>query len=104
MIFFRLPAGSCDSCVKLWECGEGFRNLKQLFSVPMVRYSQTDRCIELGSVYKYAPQALPFPVQHFPSPYRSIHFSDVSKANGQETHFRLDHVTQNAMAARNDEA
>ena len=72
----------------------------------MVRYSQTDRCIELGSVYKYAPQALPFPVQRFPSPYRSIHFSDVweSKANGQETHFPLDHVTRNALAARNDEA
>ena len=70
----------------------------------MVRYSQTDVCIELGSVYKYAPQVLPFPVQRFPSPYRSIHFVDVSKANGQETHFRLDHVTQNALAARNDEA
>ncbi|KAM7444018.1 pre-rRNA processing protein [Porites harrisoni] len=31
-------AGSCDSCIKLWECGEGFRNLKQLFSVPMVGF------------------------------------------------------------------
>lgn len=32
-----LPAGSCDSCIKLWECGDGFRSLKQLFSIPMVR-------------------------------------------------------------------
>ena len=63
--FFCLPAGSCDSCIKLWECGEGFRNLKQLFSVPMVRYSQSNRCIEFGSVYKHAPQALPSPCMAF---------------------------------------
>ncbi|XP_066017060.1 U3 small nucleolar RNA-interacting protein 2-like isoform X1 [Pocillopora verrucosa] len=31
-------AGSCDSCIKLWECGDGFRSLKQLFSVSMVGF------------------------------------------------------------------
>ena len=36
------------------------------------------------------------PVRRFPSPSRSIHFVDVSEAN--------DHVTQNALAARNNEA
>ena len=38
------------------------------------------------------------PVQRFPSPYRSIHFGDASEAN------RWDHVTRNALAARNNEA
>ena len=33
-------------------------------------------------------------VRRFPNPSRSIHFGDVSEA------FRLDHVTQNALAAR----
>ena len=40
------------------------------------------------------------PVRRFPSPSRSIHFGDVSEANGRET----DHVTQNTLAARNNEA
>lgn len=46
------------------------------------------------------------PVWRFPSPSRSIHFVDVSEANGRETasHLRLDHVTRNAFAARNNEA
>ncbi|XP_027037908.1 U3 small nucleolar RNA-interacting protein 2-like [Pocillopora damicornis] len=33
-----LASGSCDSCIKLWECGDGFRSLKQLFSVSMVGF------------------------------------------------------------------
>ena len=34
----------------------------------------------------------------------AIHFDDVSEANGRETsHFRLGHVTQNALAARNND-
>ena len=46
------------------------------------------------------------PVRRFPSPSRSIHFGDVSEAKERETvsHFRLEHVTRNALAARNNEA
>ena len=46
------------------------------------------------------------PVRRFPSPSRSIRFGDVSEANGGETasHFRIDHVTRNALAARKNEA
>ena len=62
------------------------------------------------------------PVRRFPSPSRSIHFGEVSEANGRETlvlstwavsllwifvwasHFCLDHMTQNVLAARNNEA
>ena len=46
------------------------------------------------------------PVRRFPSPSRSIRFGDVSKANGRETasHFRTDHVTRNALAAKKNEA
>ena len=44
------------------------------------------------------------PVRRFPSPSRSIRFGDVSEANGRETHFRMDHVTRNALAARENEA
>ena len=44
------------------------------------------------------------PVRRFPSPSRSIRFGDVSEANGRETHFRMDHVTRNALAARKNEA
>ena len=50
-------------------------------------------------------------VRRFPSPSRTIPFSDVSWANGRETpglggnsHLRLDHVSRNALAARNNEA
>ena len=41
------------------------------------------------------------PVRRFPSPSRSIQFGDISEVNGGE---RLDHVTRNALAARNNEA
>ena len=41
------------------------------------------------------------PVRRFPSPSRSIHFGDISEVNGRE---RLDQVTRNALAARNNEA
>ena len=46
------------------------------------------------------------PVRRFPSPSRSIRFGDVSEGNGWETpsHFRMDHVTRNALAARKNEA
>ena len=46
------------------------------------------------------------PVRRFPSPSRSIRFGDVSEANGRETasHFRMDHVTRNTLAARKKEA
>ena len=46
------------------------------------------------------------PVRRFPSSSRSIRFGDVSEANGRETpsHFRMDHVTRNALAARKNEA
>ena len=39
------------------------------------------------------------PVRRFPSPSWSIRFDDVSEANGRE-HFRMEHVTPNALAAR----
>ena len=42
------------------------------------------------------------PVRRFPSPSRSIHFGDISEVNGGGG--RLDHVTRNALAARNNEA
>ena len=41
------------------------------------------------------------PVRRFPSPSRSIQFGDISEVNGRE---RLDQVTRNALAARNNEA
>ena len=46
------------------------------------------------------------PVRRFPSPSRSIRFGDVSEANGRETlsHFRIIHVTRNALAGRKNEA
>ena len=46
------------------------------------------------------------PVRRFPSPSRSIRFGDVFETNGRETasHFRMDHVTRNALAARKNEA
>lgn len=31
-------AGSCDSCIKIWQCGDGFRSLKCLFTIPMVGF------------------------------------------------------------------
>ena len=37
------------------------------------------------SVIKLCPVSYLVPVRCFPSPYQSIHFGDVSKANGQET-------------------
>ena len=45
------------------------------------------------------------PVRRSSSPYRSIHFGDVSETNGLGTasHFRMDHATRNALAARNNE-
>ena len=43
-------------------------------------------------------------VRRFPSSSQSIHFGDVYEANGRETNLRLDHVTRNALAARNVEA
>ena len=53
---------------------------------------------------------LPSPCTAFPSPSRSIRFGDVSEANGREIkagnspHFRMDHVTRNALAAMKNEA
>ena len=46
------------------------------------------------------------PVRRFLSPSRSIRFGDVSEANGRETpsHFHMDHVIRNALAARKNEA
>ena len=55
------------------------------------------------SVIKLCPGPYLVPVRCFPSPYRSIHFGDVSKANGRK-YFRLDHVTRNALAVWNNEA
>ena len=54
-----------------------------------------------------ANKRLPLPLYgRFPSLSRSIRFGDVSEANGRETppHFRMDHVTRNALAARKNEA
>ncbi|XP_001626776.2 U3 small nucleolar RNA-interacting protein 2 isoform X1 [Nematostella vectensis] len=31
-------AGSCDSCVRLWQCGPGYRSIKPLFSVPVAGF------------------------------------------------------------------
>ena len=44
----------------------------------------------------------------FPSPSRSIHFGDVSEVirgerAGNASHFRLDHVTRNVLAAQQNE-
>ena len=39
-----------------------------------------------------------------PSPSRSNHINDISKANRRETPFRLDHVSRNALGMRNNEA
>ena len=46
------------------------------------------------------------PVRRFSSPSRSIHFGDASEPNrrGNASHFRLDHVTQNALATQQNEA
>ena len=47
------------------------------------------------------------PVRRFPSPSRSIRFGDVSEVNGRRetpSHFRMDHVTRNALAAWKNEA
>ena len=52
---------------------------------------------------KFRGLLCPVPVRHFPSTSRSIRLGDVSEANGGK-HFRLDHVTQNALAARNNKA
>ena len=41
------------------------------------------------------------PVRRFPSPSRSIHFGNMSEVNARE---RLDQVTRNALAVRNNEA
>ena len=74
-----------------------------LFSLGLF-YSRT-----VGPYLPYLPTCL-VPVQRFPSPSRSIHLGDVSEANELETprqkqkYFRLDHVTRNALAARNNEA
>ena len=50
----------------------------------------------------------PVPVRHFPRPFRSIHFGDVSEAIRGElagkSLLRSDHVTQNELAARSNEA
>ena len=34
--FLCLLAGSCDSCIKLWQCSDGFKELMPLFSIPVV--------------------------------------------------------------------
>ena len=41
------------------------------------------------------------PVPRFTNPSRSIRFGDISEMNGRE---RLDQVTRNALAARDNEA
>ena len=58
----------------------------------------------LGLFSSWAPCLVP--VRRFPSHSRSIHLGDVSEANGRETpsHFRLDHIIRNALAARNNDA
>lgn len=53
---------------------------------------------------EYSFPCLVLAVRRFPSSSQSIHFGDVYEANGRETNLRLDHVTRNALAARNVEA
>ena len=46
------------------------------------------------------------PVRSFPRPSRSIHFGNVSEAKGRETAslLRSDHMTRNALTARDNKA
>ena len=53
---------------------------------------------------EYSFPCLVLAVRRFPSSSQSTHFGDVDEANGRETNLRLDHVTRNALAARNVEA
>ena len=55
--------------------------------------------------YKIIDCSCLVPIRGFPSPSRSIHFGEVSEANGREaaSQLRLDQVTRNALAARNNE-
>ena len=53
---------------------------------------------------EYSFPCLVLAVRRFPSSSQSIHFGDVYEANRRETNLRLDHVTRNALAARNVEA
>ena len=53
---------------------------------------------------EYSFPCLVLAVRRFPSSSQSIHFGEVYEANGRETNLRLDHVTRNALAARNVEA
>ena len=50
-------------------------------------------------IYDMSSQGCLIPVRRFPRPSRSIHLGHASEANGT-----LDHVTRNALAARNNEA
>ena len=47
---------------------------------------------------------LPTPVRHLPRPYWSMHFGNVSETKGRGKKTCSDHVTRNALAARNNEA
>ncbi|XP_065058809.1 U3 small nucleolar RNA-interacting protein 2-like isoform X1 [Rhopilema esculentum] len=31
-------AGSCDSCIRVWKCEQGFRSLQQLFAIPVTGF------------------------------------------------------------------
>ena len=53
---------------------------------------------------EYSFPCLVLAARRFPSSSPSIHFGDVYEANRRETNLRLDHVTRNALAARNVEA
>ena len=69
-------------------------------------YKQTDLCFYGGSNDASRQVPCRVPVGRFPRPSRSIHFGDVSVANGRETPNSVcsDHVTRNASAARKNEA
>ena len=76
-----------------------------VFKASLKRYSKLQRHI-IYEICQTMETPCLVPVRRFPSPYRSIRFGDLSETNGRETplHFRMDHVTRNALAPRKNEA
>ena len=76
---------------------------QRLSTYVFLSFQDTFRSLLILDVPPYIGMEL-VPVRRFPKHSRSIHFGDVSGANGRKTHFRLDHVTRNALAGQDNEA
>ena len=76
---------------------------QRLSTCVFLSFQDTFRSLLLLDVPPYIGMEL-VPVRRFPRPSRSIHFGDVSESKGRKTHFRLDHVTRNALAGQDNEA